>query len=356
MTAPPAPLPPLGIVFVGPLYTGSTSRQRMEALVKLGHRVTAVDQLPGRMIERRFTLGWKVRRRLLGDWDESRLNERLRALPPAPAPDLVWVEKGLTVEPSTLRALRARWPGTLQLVYSPDDQFNPRNQSRQWLACLPLYDLHVTTKTFNVSELRASGARDVYYVSKGYSPEVHRPHPVTPELRERLGADVGFIGWPEAPRERSMRFLARSGVPVRVWGPWPKRKAAANLRVEGRPLWDAEYARAIAATRINLGFLRHVNRDRHTTRSIEIPACGGFLLAERTPEHRELFREGEEAEFFASDGELLEKTRWYLAHEEERARVAAAGMHRCHASDYSNDHQLALVLEHALARRGALAA
>lgn len=356
MTARTGPPAPLDILFVGPLYAGSTSRQRMECLAKLGHRVACADQLPGRMIERRFTLAWKVRRRLFGDWDESRLNARLLAWPASPAPDLVWVEKGLTVEAATLRALRARWPGARLLNYSPDDQFNPRNQSRQWLAGLPLYDLHVTTKTFNVAELRAAGARDVFYVGKGYSPEVHRPLPVTPGDRERLGADVGFIGWPETARERSMRHLARHGVPVRVWGPWPRSKAAPNLRVEGRPLWADDYARAISATRINLGFLRRVNRDRHTTRSIEIPACGGFLLAERTPEHLELFREGVEAEFFAGDGELLEKARWYLAHEPERARIAEAGLRRCRESDYSNDHQLAIVLEHALAHRGARAA
>jgi spore maturation protein CgeB len=153
-----------------------------------------------------------------------------------------------------------------------------------------------------------------------------------------------------------MRFLARHGVPVRVWGPWPRHKSTPNLRVEGRPLWDADYARAISAFRINLGFLRRVNRDRHTTRSIEIPACGGFLLAERTPEHLALFREGIEAEFFAGDGELLEKVRWYLAHEPERLRIAEAGARRCIESDYSNDHQLTAVLEHALSNRGVRAA
>ncbi len=348
-------VPPVHVLFVGPLYKGSTTRQRMEGLLQLGHRVTPVDQTPGDMIQRRFTLQWKVRRRLFGDWDESRLNERLLALPAELAPDVVWVEKGLTVEPATLLALRARWPKAVLLVYSPDDQFNPRNQSRQWLACLKLWDLHVTTKTFNVPELLAAGARDVCFVAKGFSPEVHRPHVVTPELRERLGADVGFIGWPEAARERSMRHLAAHGVPVRVWGPWPKHKAAPNLRVEGRPLWDEDYAAAISATRINLGFLRRVNRDRHTTRSIEIPACGGFLLAERTPEHLELFREGAEAEFFGDDHELLEKARWYLAHEPERARIAAAGRRRCVESDFSNDHQLTIILARALAACAAAA-
>lgn len=344
------------ILFVGPLYEGSTSLQRMNCLTKLGHRVLGVDQVPGRMIERRFTLGWKVRRRLFGDWDESHLNRRLCELPSHLAPDLVWVEKGLTVEAPTLRALRARWPGALQLNYSPDDQFNPRNQSRQWLACLQLYDLHVTTKSFNVTELRAAGARDVFLVAKGFSPEVHRPHPVDAALRERLGADVGFIGWPEAARESSMRFLAKAGVPVRVWGPWARGKAAPNLRIEGRPLWADEYARAISATRINLGFLRRVNRDRHTTRSVEIPACGGFLLGERTPEHLELFREGTEAEFFDSDGEMLEKVRWYLGHEEDRARIAAAGWRRCHEGGYANDHRMAAVLEYTRSARVARAA
>ncbi len=344
------------VVFVGPLYDGSTSRQRLQCLARLGHRVTPVDTVPGRLVEKRFTLAWRIRRRLLGDWDESGFNARLLALPERPAPDLVWIEKGLALEPGTLCALRARWPGAVLLHYSPDDQMNPRNQSRQWLAGLPLYDLHVTTKTFNVPELRAAGARDVFYVAKGYSPEVHRPHAVTPELRERLGGDVGFVGWPEAAREGSLRFLAREGVAVRVWGPWPRAKSAPNLRVEGRPLWSDEYARAISATRINLGFLRRVNRDRHTQRSVEIPACGGFLLAERTDEHRELFREGEEAEFFASDGEMLEKVRWYLAHEDARARIAANGLRRCREGGYDVDRRMTAVLAHALGARAAEAA
>ncbi len=343
----------LTIVFVGPLYVGSTTRQRMLAFQRMGHTILPVDIVPGPLAAKRLTFGWRVKRRLLGDRDESRTNERLLALPDSPAPDLVWIEKGLTIEPDTLRALRRKWPYARIVSFSPDDMFNSRNQSRQWLGALELYDLHVTTKTFNVPELRAAGARDVFYFDKGYSPQVHRPHPVTPELRERLGGDVGFVGWPEGARERSMRFLARHGVPVRVWGPWPRWKSAPNLIVEGRPLWDAEYAQALSSFRINLGFLRRVNRDRHTTRSIEIPACGGFLLAERTDEHLALFREGVEAEFFASDGELLEKTRWYLAHEEERARIAAAGLARCIAGGYDNESRLTSVLRYALAAQGA---
>jgi hypothetical protein len=350
-----AVLAPLRIVYVGPLGEGSTCRQRLLALEALGHHVTPVDIVPGDLAARRLTFGWRVRRRLFGEHDESRTNERLLELPRSPVPDVVWVDKGLTVEPDTLRALRARWPAVLLLNYSGDDMFNPRNQTPAWRASLPVYDLFATTKSFNVPELHAAGARETLFVDKGFSPDIHRPHAVTPEIRARFGGDAGFIGWPEGARERSMRHLARHGVDVRIWGPWPRWKSAPHLRIEGRPLWDHDYATALSAFRINLGFLRRVNRDLQTTRSIEIPACGGFLLAERTDEHRRLFREDVEAVFFANDAELLEKARYYLAHDDERERIALAGRRRCVEDGYAYDARLNFILRHALSLRAAAA-
>lgn len=349
------PAPPLTILYVGTLNPGGTCLQRMQTLAKLGHRIVPLDLVPGRFHEVRSTFAWRVRNRLLGPTDDSHANERLLALPASPAPDLIWFDKAVTITLATLNALRARWPGVYALAYSGDDMFNPRNQSRAWLERAPHMDLHVTTKSFNVQELFAIGARDVYFTDKGYSPEVHRPHEVTPEVFERFGGEAGFVGWPEGARERSMRQLARAGVPVRVWGPWPRWKSAPNFRVEGRPLWNDDYARALSAFKINLGFLRRVNRDRQTTRSVEIPACGGFLLAERTEEHLQLFREDVEAVFFANDDDLIDKARWYLAHDAERRRIADAGRRRCLQDGYAYDTRLDRILEYVCARRAVAA-
>lgn len=87
-----------------------------------------------------------------------------------------------------------------------------------------------------------------------------------------------------------------------------------------------------------------MNFDQQTTRSVEIPACQGFMLAERTQEHLNLFEENKEACYFSLNEELLEKCRYYLQHEDERMCIAKAGRQRCIDSGYSYKKRIEAVL------------
>jgi len=340
----------LKILYVGPDY--GTSHQRSRILSELGHDLVHVRSGIPNPADWRYSLhrvyGWlrppgTVRPFL----DSFAANRAVRRLVGRRDFDVVWIDRGLALAPRTLARVRSARPNAVLVAFSLDDMANPRHQSRRWLRGVSEYDLHVTNKSHNIPELREMGARRVLQIDNSFDPSVHRPLELSEADRERYAATVGFCGHYEAERAELILELCRQGVDVHVSGPaWSRlRGAHPRLAIGADYLDGLEYAKAVNATAINLGFLRKANRDVQTTRSIEIPACGAFMLAERTDDHRRLFREGYEAEFFGSFSELLEKCRYYIEHEEDRRRIAAAGRRRCLESDYSYKARLLRVLE-----------
>ena len=330
----------LRILHVGPFWDGSTSLWRREALQSLGQEIIPLDITPYETSGSRLVRS--IRHRLSWGPGVGKLNSDLLELVEDSRPDVVLVDKGLFIRPKTLQCIRSRSKALL-VNYNNDDPFGYcRIGWRLFLQAIPFYDLQFVAREQNVAEYRARGARRVERLQWAYHPRIHTPQEVSAEDRVRLGGTVGFIGDYESDRAQCMHYLAEHGIQVRVWGPNWKRCPwrHQNLILENRPVWAAEYAKTICSFGIVLGFLRKVNRDTATSRSIEIPACGGFLLAERTGEHQQLFEEGTEAEFFSSKEELLKKVRFYLQNPEARGRIAPAGRKRCQASGYSYQDRL----------------
>lgn len=327
------------IFYIGPLHQGSTCLHRYQAMVSMGHLVFAFD------IEHYFPTNYRgihtiVRKLQFGPrlW---KMNRDIKTAVAAFKPSLIWIDKGLQIDPTMLGGIKQGPIPPLFVHFSPDDMMNPDNQSRFYLRSIPLYDIHITTKTVNVDELKQLGARRVYLMGNTYCASAHRPIQVSREDREIYGGEIGFVGCYEKERAMSIRHIAQSGMRVRVWGHcWGGMPAEKNVLIENRSLWGEEYPRAICATDINLCFLRKVNRDQQTSRSVEIPACGAFMIAERTKEHLALFKEDQEAVFFSSDSELIDKLKYYIAHPEERLAIASAGRNRCVKSGYSNVDRL----------------
>lgn len=283
--------------------------------------------------------------------DRAGLNGRILSQIALKKYDVMWVEKSLILKPTTLQKIKPHYQSIKIAWYSEDDMFAKHNQSRYFVTSLPHYDIVFTTKSYNCDsqELPKLGAKKVIFVDKSYDPELHKPISLSELDEKNFSADVGFIGTFEQDRFEKMLFLAKKGIQVRIWGNGWKSviDAHPNLKIENKPVYDADYVKVIRATKINLCFLRKINRDLQTDRTTELPACGAFMLAERTDEHLRLFEENKEAVFFDNNNleELYEKVKYYLAHEDERLAIAQAGRLRCVNDRYSHDERLRYMFE-----------
>ncbi|MDA6071527.1 glycosyltransferase [Flavobacterium sp. AC] len=259
--------------------------------------------------------------------------------------DIVWIDKGVTINSKTLRYIRKLSPNAKIVSYSPDNMALRHNQSQNYLNCIPLYDIHFTTKSYILQDMQRLGARKTAFTNKHYEQTFHYPRNLSENEIQRLGGDVGFIGAWEKERCDSILYLAKNGIKVKVFGDkkWNDYKTE-NLEI-APGIYSEDYSKALQAFKISLCFLRKMNSDTQTSRTMEIPACGGFMLAERTTEHLDLFSENKEAVFFSNDEELLEKCRYYLINEEERKRIVEGGILRCKTSGYSNEESIKRMLK-----------
>jgi spore maturation protein CgeB len=252
------------------------------------------------------------------------------------------------LRPFTIRTLKNTFPQSRLISLSEDDMYALHNRSRFYEKCLPLYDVVFTTKTYNLEELKKLGAKRTEFFLDSYDEELHRPL-AEYEAIEKKDIDVSFIGTYESERADTIQWLGAQGVRIVVFGNgWDSLKGChPNVEVQNRPVFGDDYVEIINRTKINLGFLRKINRDQVTSRSMEITGAGGFFLAERTERHTELFEEGVEADFFSSDTELLEKIRMYLNSHEAIRSIGLAGRQRCLRSGYGMKEQIIAILNRA---------
>ena len=335
------------MLYVGQLRPGGNGEDRVKALQHLGCEVTTFDTLAlclrynrlERSLAKRFNLGRPV----------EGLNGSLREFAASCTYDIAWINKGTWLKPETVTTVRECAKRRYVLHLTIDSQFTD-NRSHQFFRSIPLYDLLATTKRFEIDDYVSAGARDCLAIEQGYGRRIRDIGSIDfTERRDVFASDVTFVGHCQPAYVEPIRILAEQGFDVRVWGPnWPRfaaRNAWARPVVRGDGLWGADYPMALRHAKISLCLLSKRIAETATTRTFEIPAARGFMLAERTPQHKTLFREGEEAVFFSDNDELLEMVSTYLPNETARQRIARAGEARCIASRYSDVDQLRKILE-----------
>lgn len=243
------------------------------------------------------------------------------------------------------------WPRTIAeaskystvVGYHNDDFLGPRKHMlryrhlRKGLRCYHGYHVY---RDVNKREMRSLGLKNCETLHSYYVPDRDFPRQLDATERARFGCDLIFAGHAENDfRGECLAGAGSAGLDVRVFGfprAW-KKFASAEQRARfllSNTLQGKDYRKALCGAKIAACFLSKWNRDLYTRRVFEIPACGVFLLCERTPVMQELYEEGKEAEFFSSVEEFVDKAVFYAREESARKRISQAGYHRCTTSGY----------------------
>lgn len=286
------------------------------------------------------------RRRLIREY-----NDLILDVASAFKPDFLFVFKGTFVEADTLKKLREM--DILLYNYYPDPtvyaygNIIPR--------ALPEYDCLFYTKKFFYRDVSSKlSIRKSVFIPHGYDPDIH----CIPELDKRdieqFSHDVIFIATYTQYKEELLNSLIKINpdIDLRIYGNlWNEKSTTSTLskHIEGFALEGTSYAKAIAAARINLGIMSGIlhgasQGDKTTTRTYEIPSCGGFMIHERNDEVLSLFEEDKEIVCFSTVEELAQKIDYYLKHSDQRKAIASAGYKRC-VPDYSYDNRMIEILK-----------
>lgn len=330
------------------LYLGEvqgTCLDRAQALRRLGHDVVHLDLrrwLPASVWVDRIT--WRIGGHVYGMWLAAQVRKRLAGQ----RFDLVHVDNGEYVSAPVLLALRELAPRVIN--YNIDDPTGPRDRQRfeAYRRALPGYDLVSVVREENVAECQALGARHVVRVWRTADEVNHAPRRLTPELQQRWQTDVLFLGTWMPERGGFLKTLVEQGVPLTLRGShWQKAPEWPVLQAcwQGDSLAGDDYALALQCARVSLGLVSLGNRDQHTTRSLEIPALGGLLCAQRTPEHRQMYEESVEAAFWSDARECAQQVLGLLADEPRRQGMAQAGHARFLRNRHSNQDVMQMLLD-----------
>jgi hypothetical protein len=316
------------MLFAGDFTVWATSAGLAEGFRLLGWDVTEVSVLDPLIASHRTEL--RAAGRLLAPLMRRSHNEDILAEAERTRPDVMVTVKGNFITAATLKELRRR--GIFTVNFYPDRDFDHDGMPGD---AIDQFDLVITTKSYQLPYLTDRLGKDrVAMVHHGYVPEVHRRRTPKGAAPQYLW-DVCFIGnaspdklaWLEpvasALGDRSM---------VVIGNHWEKLAAGSAVApfVLGRPLVGDQFARAIEHSRISIAVHHGIGgtqgwADAVSTRSFEIPACGGFMLHIDNAEIRTLYEPGREIDVFADPAQLLSQIDRYLGDEPRRQAIADAG-------------------------------
>ena len=291
-----------------------------------------------------YSFIYRVFNKLKIPLDNDNLNKRLLDKIKYFKPDIIFIVKGNSIYPWTLKTIKKNYPNIKIVSFSNDNMSLWSNKSIYYQLGINYYDLVVSINIEAYRKIEEFYKGKVLYIDKSYSKKYHKFLEV-----QNKQYDCLFIGTYEKERFETMSFLAQNGIKVDIFGGlWNKAdisNISKNLTIHFKELVGEDYNYALANSKIVLGFLRKVNLDTQTSRTIEIPASGGFMIMEYTENQDRLFTKDIEMIYFRTKEELLKKIKYYNTHQKEALSILRNARLRCETDGYEYNNRINEILK-----------
>ncbi len=260
----------------------------------------------------------------------------LPALVAAFRPDLHIVYGGEAYSPDLIRDVRSR--GVASVLWYPEVTPEPLPQV---VELANAHDLFFTMAQGLLPRFHAAGVRNVEWLPEAMEPSLYQYDSISDLDRQLFTCDVTLVGKLESDnpaymeRWKLVRRIVDEGFNIKWWGPRLNRKigtfvlglllSKVSRAYGGRFVWNETYAKAIHLSKVFIAREAYPHiRLSMSARAFTSLGLGAFYLTYPTDGMNELFEPGVELDTFLTPDEMVEKIRYYLQHDDERAAIAAA--------------------------------
>lgn len=235
-------------------------------------------------------------------------------------PDIVYISFARFLDAETIDVIRKAAPNAVFIGGDGDPW--PKLQGNRIETAKQFDILTATNDGEFLQDYRDAGVKHCVFMPNMCDPDVDHRYEVGPEWE----CDILWTGTikhradtSETFRETLARRLAKMDN-CKMYGCLGRKKIA-----------GFDYLQAISGARVgvNINAYRSI-RFCHSDRLTHFLACGTFVMAKRFSGCNELYKDGEHIKYFDEIEEFFEISQWYLKHEDERKKIADAGMRWVH--------------------------
>jgi spore maturation protein CgeB len=301
------------------------------AIEKLGHTLIAFD-------DREFIFPGRLRDEFnfLQKFDSNRLNKRLLETVHESMPDLLFVTGGHRVLPDTVKECKKQGIKTALWTIDAPGDFSPI------IKASPYYDYVFCGGTEAITLLEKANIKNARWLPFACDSQIHRTVEITPEEKNKYGADIAFVGSFYPNREKVLEQLvetkpkSRSGgidFDLGIWGPgWEKLPKKSPLKncIRGNQLKPDEWIKIFCSAKIVI-VIHYKDLEgkilcyQASPKVYEALACKTFVITDAQKDVLSIFKPGKHLVSFKTIKELKELIKYYLQAPEEREKIARQG-------------------------------